>query len=248
MTVKRVAYHKQVSTNGTNPQSFPYDDYNSKGICHIQLENFAEDDWADTPPFNLKSDDAVDPKTWGLKQLGADQSSTVSAPSTTSPPTAIKTISLASSSSSSSLTSAIVLSVSRPSLTTPFPTSMDPAASSVSSPQPSASKTLNNAAKAGISIGSIFCALALIIAILLLLRIRGLKGKHGQVTKSGLSSIFRSTKLPNNEDVKPETLTEIHGAPFEVDGIGRPTELQGMPRSELHWNPRGIELDATPKR
>lgn len=62
-------YHAQVDSNGTNPRSFPYDGFKRKGICHMQRENTTEDDRANTPAFDLKSDDSVEPKTWGRSTL-----------------------------------------------------------------------------------------------------------------------------------------------------------------------------------
>ncbi|KAL2056352.1 hypothetical protein ABVK25_003375 [Lepraria finkii] len=63
---KTYVYHSETSTNGTSPQSFPYSEYYNNGVCHMQLEDFSGDDFANTPTFDITSNDAVAPQTWGL--------------------------------------------------------------------------------------------------------------------------------------------------------------------------------------
>ena len=67
----KTAYHAQMTTNGTSQQQFPYSEYEKAGICHMQLENFAGDDFANTPRFGITSNDAVQAQTWGLKELAS---------------------------------------------------------------------------------------------------------------------------------------------------------------------------------
>ena len=64
--INETVYHEQVPTNGTNPLSFDYSEYDYQGICHMQLEDLSGDDFANTPTFDLTSNDAVEPQTWGL--------------------------------------------------------------------------------------------------------------------------------------------------------------------------------------
>lgn len=73
----------------------------------------------------------------------------------------------------------------------------------------------------------------------------------GHGAKSTLSKFFRSLKpprTPRHEDTVPNDVAEIHEGPCEVNGIARPSELHDMPRSELHWTPRMVELDAASVR
>ena len=66
---RNLVYTTQVSTNGTSPQSFDYSEYEHNGICHMQVEDFAGDDTANTPTFDITSNDAVQRQTWGLSAI-----------------------------------------------------------------------------------------------------------------------------------------------------------------------------------
>ncbi|KAI4212550.1 MAG: hypothetical protein LQ351_004802 [Letrouitia transgressa] len=225
-----------ISKNGTNPQSFPYSEFISKGLCHMQIEDFSGDDYANTPTFGLTSNDAVQPRTWGLSALrllgGDDSATTIVSPSTIVTSKAVKTTAVSSSSSSTTESTFTIL---------PLTTRRNLATNSPSLPSPP--RSLGVAAKAGISIGSIFCVLALIITVLLI-----------RIARRSRRTVTRRTKPKSSDQSRnhqarlPNEVTEIgEGAYYEVNGVARPNELFGIPRSELHWESR-VELNTSSTR
>ncbi|KAL8728828.1 MAG: hypothetical protein Q9166_005145 [cf. Caloplaca sp. 2 TL-2023] len=193
----------------------------------MQLENSAEDDFTNTPTFDLTSDDAVEPQTWGIQALsllggGSSASATVSMTKTSSPTTATTT-----TSASPSLPSSTIPNATNSSPTTAAFSPTTPAAPSVS-PAQSPSASLSNGTKAGISIGCIFCTLALIIVVLLFRNARRSRRAAGHNTRF----------IPKYENASPGESAEMNEGPYEVNGITRPNELHGTPRSELAWTPK----------
>ncbi|KAK4694506.1 hypothetical protein P7C71_g3092, partial [Lecanoromycetidae sp. Uapishka_2] len=225
-------YHAEISTNGTNPQSFPYSDYYN-GQCHMQVEDFAGDDVGNTPApggFKITSDDGIAAQTYGLEAinlLGGASSATATL-STSSTRTSATTTPSSSSSSPSPVSSASTTPSTAIPISTPTPTP--------TKPTPPHSAPLSTAAKAGISIGSAFSALTLILAAVLFYIAR-----------------FRQTGDPKKQDTDPferdepdgpQISSEVGLGPYyEVHGRARPNELQGQDRVELDWMPR-VELGA----
>ncbi|KAL8673992.1 MAG: hypothetical protein Q9168_001577 [Polycauliona sp. 1 TL-2023] len=221
-------YHSQVATNGTNPRSFPYNEYIQEGYCHMQLENLAGDDSANDANFDITSDDAVQPQTWGvqaIRLLDGGVSATVAEASSTISGTMVTTLS-----ASLSLLPSTTFSATKSS---PLANASTPTSSAVPSGSPtSPSESLSDGAIAGVSIGSVFCALALVI-VLLLFR-NALRPKH---------LTGRDDPSPSQEGTWPEPIAETNEGPYEVNGIARPHELDGLPCSELSCFPDRVELD-----
>lgn len=71
--------------------------------------------------------------------------------------------------------------------------------------------------------------------------------QEGTKPATPFSFFERSPKSPSHEVALPDksSVEIVHDGPYEVDGLGRPNELDGMPRSELQWNPRVVEMDST---
>ena len=227
--LRSIVYHAQVSTNGTNPRSFDYSQYDSQGICHAQLEDSEGDDYANTPTFEITSNDAVESKTWGPS---ASNSGNGAAPATTA---------ISASNSTPSTTSSLssIVSAGSPSATpilanptSSSPTSTDPAASPSPPPQ-----SLSPGAKADISIGSSFCALALTIAVLLSRDLAQTRRRtlHGQQDLNNLKPEYQSPAAVELGD-EGEAL-------HEISGEERLRELHGVPRAELAWVPLAERLE-----
>ena len=92
----------------------------------------------------------------------------------------------------------------------------------------SPSQPLTTAAKAGISIGSIFCAIALVIAILLAHNVtvrREARKRQKQDNKNAPKQDSRS--------ILPKTGRE--GDCDEIYGLEILHELHGIPQAELEW-------------
>lgn len=182
-------------TSGTTSESFDYNEYDEAGICHLQIINLHTRDSVDSPDFHLKSDDTFAAQTYGLSATSLLTAATQTA--TENSPTSF------SSTGSTPLT----------------PTS--PSSPSLSSP----SQPLTTAAKAGISIGSIFCAIALIIAVLLTYN-AARRRRREQESKDAPGQISRAASPEIGQGAYPE-----------IDGLGRPHELQGIPKAELKGFP-----------
>lgn len=202
----------------------------------MQLENLAGDNYANTPTFEITSNDAVAPHTWGLSALsllGGDAALTAMASTSSSPsspgPFSTPVATTSSPTSSSSLASQVP-STAAPSIT-------NEATPRASTPPPS--QTLSTAAKAGIGIGSYFGGLALLIAVLLFRVARSRRTNIGKNDPKGA--------WPSGPNDVPHTHDIGGGDYYEIGGVARPTELQGMSRAELDSAHR-IELNSVAER
>ncbi|KAL2036625.1 hypothetical protein N7G274_010651 [Stereocaulon virgatum] len=237
--VTRVYHVGETSTNGTNATSLLYPEYWNNGVCHMELENLSGSDGANSPFFTITLDNAFPPYTWGLSATsfvdGVSNPTAVALPlSTTVSSTAVARESPSRSSTSSlsspasSVASAASFQTSLSSSKTSPAMTPTPTATEISAPQAPTSplsEGLDTAAKAGISIGSAFCALAFITTVLLS---RNAWMRRTRGGRQGHSSLRLS---------RPQILEEIavigEGAYNEVNGVTRPPELYGMPRAEL---------------
>ncbi|KAL8832399.1 MAG: hypothetical protein Q9170_004900 [Blastenia crenularia] len=224
-------YHAQVPTNGSNPQSFPYSNYNRKGVCHMQVESFSGDDFANTPHvFSLTSDDSSQPNTWGIGALGEAGGSPnpshiqelPAIPSTVLAATTSELPSAASSSLSSSLESP-----------TPIATTPPPPPRPSNSSNSNQKTTLTSAVKAGISIGSIFSFLAIVL-IFLLARLLWSRRRRQHAGPQDPQSRFVFTEN------RMAGTGERRTSRYEMGGEGMPNELQGRPRAELSGEMGGL--------
>ena len=223
--------HTQVPTNGITSQTFDYSEYDEAGICHFQIEDSEGDDSVDTPTFDLKSDDSLPVATYGVSSTSLLAEATTQ---TTVTPLPTRTTLDSSSSLTSFTVSTTLPTTSRTSLSSTAVSSSTPSTptSSSSPPQP-----LTTAAKAGISIGSIFCAVALVIAILL---------AYNVLARQKARKRQKQDTMNAPEQNPQSTLPEIgdEGAYNEINGLGRPHELYGIPMAELEWAPRH-EIDVS---
>lgn len=234
------AYHAELSTNGTNPQSLQYSEY-INGLCHMQLEDLSGDDFGNTPKgaFKITSNDAVAPQTWGLSALSELGGASDTTTTTSSTPTQTSSTFVASQFSSfpSSYTSS-PLSPS-PTLSPPIFATMTVTTAAQLPSASLPSKSLGTAAQAGIGIGGTFSGLALIIAVLWFYYKRF---RRARTEDQDISSFE-----PSQADNFQTTIEVGEGAYHEISGVSRPNELQGIPRAELAWTPR-VELSSVSER
>jgi peroxiredoxin len=181
----------------------------------MQIEDYAGDTWENTPVFKITSDSQAAPQTFGE---GATLSTTVPSLSTGVSTANVLTVSSALSESSSSDVSTVSSTLSE--------SSSAPTSTASPTPQPSASNnSLSVAAKVVISVGSILCAIALMIVVLQYRKVRTRRQR-------GKEKDFNSTTpSPTNTDHTAE-IGEGRSV-YEVNGISRRPELYGTPRAEL---------------
>ena len=229
----------------------------------MQVESFSGDDFANTPVFEITSNDGLSPQTWGIAALGnaggsPDNSNMQELPSI--PPTllaaATSTSSSPASASSSSFSSSSSSSLSASSTTSSLSSLQSPTSSPTTSPPPSRPSTSSNsndkttltpATKAGISIGSIlsFLAITLILLLARLLWSRRQRQRaqlqkeegHGGSSDSAQDPQYGSMHTKNQMVEIGEGKISRH----EIDGEAMPFEMQGRSRAELFGETGALE-------
>lgn len=228
----------------------------------MQVEDFAGDDFKNTPTFGITSNDGVEPTTWGLDALGkaggSPEPSAIqqleSIPASvlaaaTSTPSNSPSSSLAPSASSSSPASSAFHTTISPSTSLSSHITAPATQSTPSLPQSTSSQdltdhnktTLTPAVKAGISIGSIPAFLALIL-VLLLARFMWSRQRRQQRARVQAEESY-NRRIEGPQDLlmssmyqEEQQVTESGGGRMgrsELDAEGMPHELQGRPRAEL---------------
>jgi hypothetical protein len=218
-SIRRAAFQDVVRSNGSellDPTKYEdsyviFNQDTSIGFCYMQLSDLGGAIYGNSTGFTITSNDQVSPQT-----LGENATLITTVPSLSTRLTTTEVLTTSSVPSSFASATSTLFDSSR-TTTSAIPST---------SQQPVSNDTLSRAAIAGASIGSIFCALAIISLVLLLRRFARSRRQQGE--RGDLNGTRPS--LPDNYNI-----AEVgEGLPFyEANGISRPPELYGTPRGEL---------------
>ena len=210
---KPPVYTANVTTNGTDPQSFPYaDSYNQ--TCHMSLYCHGSPDCGPvgaSPEFSLLHNHAAAAQTWGLSATASIGKAAAAAPTatvTSSSTSSLAAAKTAQKSASASVTEAVTTRTATAAL--------------------QAGSGLSVGAKAGIGVGVAVGAIAVLAALCFcVVRARG-RPRRGEMSADALGA--------------PEMMSEqeyttrpggVGPSRHEMSGEGRLNELQGTPQAEL---------------